>query len=145
MAKRRSRPIITSDAGKSPAHLPTVFNRDILLVLWKRAIRGNRQAQEKLASLVQGHPGLETILKAFSGDRDAVVRVRADSLGTDANGVERAPALATQGETRTMGGGRKRGLTKSREASVMRSNWSIDTDAFSAGFARLQFAGHLGR
>jgi len=89
-SKGQQRPIVSSDRGECPAHLPTVVNRDALFDLWKRAIRGNRQAQKSLESLIQRHPGLETILKAFSGNRYAVVSVRADSLGTDANGIELA-------------------------------------------------------
>lgn len=89
--KSRRRPEVKSNAKGSPAGLLTISNRDVLHALWKRAIRGNRQAQEELGLLLQQHPGLATILKVFSGDRDAVVRVRGDSLGTDANGVERAP------------------------------------------------------
>ena len=96
-SKGQQRPIISSDRGGCTTHLPTVVNRDALFNLWKRAIRGNRQAQQSLESLIQRHPGLETILKALSGDRDAVVSVRADSLGTDANGIELAPNWEPQG------------------------------------------------
>lgn len=70
--------------------LPAGMSRDSLYALWKRSIRGNRQAQDKLVALVRVHPGLETLLKAFAGDRDAVLRVRAETLGTDASGAERA-------------------------------------------------------
>lgn len=57
------------------------ITRGDLYELWKRARRRNVDAQKRLYGLLLANPELETVLCSFAGQRDAVLKLRADAFG----------------------------------------------------------------
>lgn len=66
------------------------MTRGDLYELWKRARRRNVNAQKKLYELILANPELETFICAFAGERDAILKLRADAFGKSESVAETA-------------------------------------------------------